>query len=129
MSGGALLLRLWVGDRVVVERCQFRPGAWFRIKGLIGRRSLAEEEGILLRPCNSIHMFLMKFPIDAVFLNASDQVVFICHSIQPWRISPLIFSACSVVELKAGRCSRVGLQVGDQCRWEYVETNARIGFD
>jgi len=41
------------------------------MKGLLGRRELPDGEGILLRPCASIHMFFMRFAIDAVFSTAT----------------------------------------------------------
>ena len=54
---------------VVCARCVVADSAWTRTKGLLGRASLDEDEGILLRPGGSIHMFFMRFPIDAVFLD------------------------------------------------------------
>ena len=54
---------------VVCADCVVADSAWARSKGLLGRASLGEDEGILLRPGSSIHMFFMRFPIDAVFLD------------------------------------------------------------
>jgi len=33
-----------------------------RIKGLLGRNALGEGEALIIRPCNSIHTFFMRFP-------------------------------------------------------------------
>jgi uncharacterized membrane protein (UPF0127 family) len=49
-----------------------------------------------------IHTFFMKFPIDAIFLNHKFRVVRIIENMKPWRLSPWVFSADSVLELKGG---------------------------
>jgi len=98
---------------VLCERCEFGDTAGFRMKGLLGRRSLAEGEGIWLKPCNSIHMFFMGFAIDAVFLDGENRVVKVYPSLQPWRISSVHWRAKSVLEIPAGCCARQGLQAGD----------------
>ena len=46
-----------------------------RMRGLLGRRGLAEGEGLLLQPAGSIHTFFMRFPIDVVFLDREQRVV------------------------------------------------------
>ena len=57
-----------------------------RAKGLIGTRSLAEDEGMLILKCNAIHTFFMRFPIDATFLDRQDRVVKVVRHIRPWRL-------------------------------------------
>jgi uncharacterized protein len=93
--------------------CLYSDSPLFRIKGLLGRSSLGEEEGILLKPCNSIHMFFMRFPIDAIFLDKEGHILHIRHSIKPWRMSTLVFHAVSVLELAAGTALRLGLEKGE----------------
>jgi len=41
-----------------------------RNKGLLGRNSLASGEGLWIVPCEAIHTFGMRFPIDLVYLTA-----------------------------------------------------------
>lgn len=108
------------GPLVVCSQCLFCNSALFRLKGLLGKAGLGAEEGIWLKPCNSIHMFFMKFPIDALFLDKDLRIVKIYHSIQPWRISSLIFKASSVVEIQAGRAKLLNLEVGDQLNFHEV---------
>ncbi len=57
-----------------------------RMRGLIGTKSLAKDEGMLILRCNAIHTFFMSFPIDAIFLDRHDNVVKIVRNIKPWRI-------------------------------------------
>lgn len=93
-------------------RCEYGAGAWFRMKGLLGRNGLDEGEAIWIRPCNSIHMFFMKFAIDAVFLDKENRIVRLYEPIRPWAATPIIWAAHSVVEMRAGDASRYGLQKG-----------------
>ena len=56
-----------------------------RCRGLIGIRSLAPGEGLLIERCNAIHTFFMSFPIDATFLDRRGRVVKVVRDIPPWR--------------------------------------------
>lgn len=74
-----------------------------RAKGLIGRRTLAPGQGMLIERCNAIHTFFMRFPIDATFLDRSGRVVKVVRNIRPWR--PLVWGgwrAVQVLETAAG---------------------------
>jgi uncharacterized protein len=101
------------GGGVVCERCELAVTAGRRMKGLLGRKELPSGEGLLIRPASSIHMFFMRFPIDAVFLDRELRVVGIAESLQPWRLA-WRRGAHSVLELAAGEAGRRGLQVGDR---------------
>lgn len=57
-----------------------------RMRGLMGRKSLAPGKGMLIRRCNCIHTFFMRFPIDATFLDGQGKVVKVVRNIQPWRL-------------------------------------------
>jgi uncharacterized membrane protein (UPF0127 family) len=83
------------------------------MRGLLGRASLPEGEGILLRPAGSIHTFFMRFPIDVVFLDEDDVVVGIEPELAPWRTAGRR-GAKKVVELASGECVRRGVELGDR---------------
>ena len=95
------------------ERCLLAETALTRMRGLLGRRELPSEEGILLKPASSVHMAFMRFPIDAVFLDADVRVVKIAAELQPWRAAGAR-GAKSVLEIAAGEAARRGLSVGDR---------------
>ena len=59
---------------------------WERTRGLIGTKSLAPDEGLLIEKCNAIHMCFMSFPIDAYFLDKDDKVVKVVRNIPPWKL-------------------------------------------
>lgn len=85
-----------------------------RFKGLMGRKALAENQGYYLTPCNSIHTFSMRFPIDAVFLSQDGTVLYIEHKMKPWRVKSVVQGACSVLELPAAGAANRGITIGDR---------------
>jgi uncharacterized membrane protein (UPF0127 family) len=84
-----------------------------RMKGLLGRKSLAEGEGILILPAPSIHTFFMRFPIDVVFLSKEGEVLKVAENVRPWRARSCR-GAHSVLELSAGETQRRGIAVGQR---------------
>jgi uncharacterized membrane protein (UPF0127 family) len=101
----------------VCERCLLAETPVLRARGLLGRAALEPGEGLLLRPASSIHMFFMRFPIDAVFLDRELAVRKVVPNLKPWRMAGAR-GAKAVLELPAGACEEVGLRVGDRLRLE-----------
>ena len=102
--------------RIVCERVVVADRAHRRMRGLLGRKYLRQGEGMVLRPGWSIHTAFMRFPIDAVFLDADQVVIRIEHEVGPWR-TVSCRGAREVVEVAAGECQRRGLEVGDRVAW------------
>jgi uncharacterized membrane protein (UPF0127 family) len=93
-------------------------GFWDRSRGLLGRESLPPGDGLLLDPCSGIHMFFMRFPIDAVFIDRDGRVVHLSRGIGPWRMSRYVLRARAVLELPAGTIQRSRTQLGDRLLFE-----------
>jgi len=91
-----------------------------RFKGLMGRRSMAVGEGLHIVPCNSIHTFFMRIPIDVLFLDAQGRIVKQMPALPPWRATSVYFQARSVLELPAGVLAASGTQEGDVLHFEPV---------
>ena len=114
----ARVVRLVRADATVVcERCIVAATPLRRIKGLLGRSALEEGEGLLIRPTSSIHMFFMRFPIDAVFLDRELVVKKVVRDLEPWRIA-FARGAKAVVELRAGEAARRAVAIGDRLTLE-----------
>ena len=102
---------------VVCDRCEVADGPLTRLRGLMGRRDLPRGRGLLLRPAPSIHTFFMRFPIDAVFLDAELSVVGVETDLAPWRVAGRR-GARAVLELPAGEATRVGVLEGTRLALE-----------
>lgn len=98
---------------MLAERVEVMTSLWERGRGLLGRAQLEPRAGILLDPCNGIHMFFMRFAIDAVFLDRDNRVIRIVEDLRPWRIVPFVFRARRVLELGAGAARASGIQPGE----------------
>ncbi len=97
--------------RVVCARCAIATNPLTRMRGLLGRDSLAPDEGMLFRPAGSIHMFFMRFPIDAVFCDRELLVIDVVRDLQPGKTAGRK-GAKVVVELAAGAAAQ--LSPGDR---------------
>ncbi len=86
-------------------------GFWARTRGLIGRPPPRPGTGLWLSPCRWVHTFGMRYPIDVVFLDR-DRTVLEVVTVAPWRLSPWVGAAESVVELIAGEAARLGIGRG-----------------
>jgi uncharacterized membrane protein (UPF0127 family) len=84
-----------------------------RLQGLLGRDALPAGTGLWIRPCNSIHTFGMRFPIDALFLDREKRVVGLAKDLPPNRMSRIYPSARSVMELPAGTLQAADTLPGD----------------
>jgi uncharacterized protein len=96
---------------LVCARCAVADGPLTRMRGLLGRASLDPDEGMLFRPAGSIHMFFMRFPIDAVFCDRKLEVLDVRRGLQPWKTAGKK-GAKVVIELAAGAAA--GIEPGDR---------------
>ncbi len=84
-----------------------------RRKGLLGVTHLDENAGLWIVPCEAVHTFFMRIPIDVVFVGRNGRVKKIRPHLSAWRMS-LCLSGRSVLELAAGTIEKSGTQVGDR---------------
>ncbi len=99
---------------------------WARFRGLMGRPALNPGGGLWLTRTSNIHMFFMRFPIDAVFLarpapDGTRRVVSVRADLRPWL--GLVWyarGADGCLELPAGLAAATGTQPGDVVMLEPV---------
>jgi uncharacterized protein len=109
---------------VLSDRVEVADGLIAKFFGLMGRESLAADEGLWLPESNGIHMMFMRFPIDALFLGRATDggvrpVVRSHPGLRPWTgIVLYVRGAHGVVELPVGTIAASGTQVGDIVRFE-----------
>lgn len=110
---------------VIADKCSVAESFWSRFVGLMGKSGLKTGEGLWLRPCNSIHMGFMRFPIDVVFICKdgraegeaieSYRVTSVRENVRPWALLPISdWKAQDVLELPAGSIAKASITVGDQ---------------
>lgn len=100
-----------VGDRIRLARTLSQ-----RTVGLLRTPELGPGEGLWIEAAPSIHMFFMKYPIDAVFVDGNGRVTKIAPNLKPWRVVWWARGAKDCLELPAGAAATAGIQVGDELR-------------
>jgi hypothetical protein len=110
------VLRLTKDDgTIVAEPLEVASNFWSRGMGLMGRRGLPDNGGLLIHSCNGIHMMFMRFAIDAVFLDKGGSVVRAYEGVRPWiGMVPFVWRADKVAELPAGAVRRHAIKRGDR---------------
>lgn len=96
------LLRLEVADNF-----------WSRFCGLMLRKTVGKADGLLLRPCNSVHMCFMRFCLDIVYLDENAHILKIDYRLRPWTGMSWCRKAVAAVELPDGKAMDLGLRIGD----------------
>ena len=86
--------------------------------GLLLRSSLEPGEGLRITKTSSITMWLMRFAIDAVFVDKAGRVVRVVERLAPWRTAVFARGAAEVVELPAGTAAATHTQAGDELVFE-----------
>jgi len=81
--------------------------------GLLQHERLEPGSGLWIVPCESVHTFFMKFPIDLVYLDKQRKVRKVRHAVPAWRLSACL-SAHSILELPAGTAEKSGTLPGDE---------------
>jgi uncharacterized protein len=104
--------------RVACRRCEVATSMAARMRGLLGRAGLEPDQGLLIPKTSSIHMFFMRFPIDAVFLDRELRVRKVVADLVPWKVA-WARGARSVLELPAGAAARAGIEVGSRLAWHH----------
>lgn len=72
-----------------------------RFIGLLNKKYLNPDEGIILTPCQSIHTICMKFPIDIIFIDKNNIIVKIYKNTLPYTFFCFSLSAKYCLEVHA----------------------------
>jgi hypothetical protein len=107
-----LLVKNLTRSTVLATFMEVADNAATRKKGLLGRDSLLPGDGLWIIPCESVHTFWMRFPIDLVYLDRMKNIRKLRSSVPPWRLSGCL-RAHSVIELPSGTIYRTQTQTGD----------------
>lgn len=84
-----------------------------RFWGLMFRKRLPGNEGLMLLGCNAIHTCFMRFAIDVVFMDINHRVIRIREKIRPWQLSGFVPKAYIALELPEGTVGRKNITIGD----------------
>ncbi len=83
-----------------------------KLTGLVFRKKILANEGLLFQDCNSIHTLWMRFSLDVVFLDSDNRVLRVFRELKPFRFTPVVRESSKVLEIKAGISSKLGIKEG-----------------
>ncbi len=105
--------------QVLAERALLADSFPTRLRGLLGRPQPGPGEGLVLRPCDSVHMFGMTYALDVIFAAADGEVLRVVRGLRPWRATLPCARAEWTVELRPGGAD--GTEQGDRLRFTPLE--------
>jgi uncharacterized membrane protein (UPF0127 family) len=98
----------------VAHELRLAASPWARFLGLMGHPTPDPGQALVLQPESSVHTFFMRFPMDALFLDKDDRVLFLYHGMAPWRVSRIVRGSRRIVEMPPGTIAASQTEVGDQ---------------
>ena len=84
-----------------------------RLRGLMLAPPLAQDHGLLLTRCGSVHSAFMRQTIDVIYLDRHGRVLRCVAALGPWRAS-ICRGAAHVLELAAGSIACYRIAPGDR---------------
>jgi uncharacterized protein len=106
----------------VIKNVKKTTNFYERMWGLLGKKKLDIEEGLLITPCSSVHTFGMRFTIDVVFLNKDLTIEKTVKSLKPWRMA-VSNKSHMVLELADDSINKLQLKTGQQLEWQHDSPN------
>jgi len=73
-----------------------------RMKGLLGKKDFKAGQALILKPCNSIHTFFLRFAIDVIFVDKDNKIIEAISRLKPFCFTPIFWLSSLVIELPAG---------------------------
>lgn len=101
-------LEVWLADSFLT-----------RLRGLLGKKRLAENEGLLLKDCAAVHTIGMHYSLDLVFMDKDGKVLKCLQGVKPFR-GASARGAYYALELCQGSINRHGISNNDHFSWEQV---------
>ncbi|MFN2484624.1 MAG: DUF192 domain-containing protein [Candidatus Limnocylindria bacterium] len=99
---------------VLAERCRVARSFGERMVGLLRSPEPLPGSGLLIERTQSIHTWLMRYPIDVVFIDRERRVRRTVERLKAWRVVLWARGARDCLELRVGSIDGSGTRAGDQ---------------
>lgn len=93
---------LYIDNILLSNEIDIADNFFTRFMGLMFKKELQKNNGLIISPCNSIHMFFMNFPLDILFVDKNNIICDYLEDIKPWKVSKIYFNAEYTIELPSG---------------------------
>lgn len=106
------MVKVYVNETLLWDEVSVADTMRSRFIGLMGKKYIAANEGLLIMPCNQVHTFHMRFPIDIIYLSKDMEIVGL-HTLPPGKVGEKFKSAFCVLETTAGSAENFKLTPGN----------------
>ena len=76
-------------------------------------KELPEQNALLIKPCNEIHTFNMRYGIDVLYIDANNKILAVNEAMMPGKIGKRVKNAALVVELPCCKIKNLDIKSGD----------------
>ena len=121
MTAGPFVVRNRTRGATLASDVRLADTPAARRTGLLKHARLEAGEGLWIYPTQAIHTFGMKFPIDVVFIDKQMRVRRVYQNLAPYRLTTLVWSARSVLELPSGSLAGTETEIGDELQFSLCE--------
>ncbi|MDD5748350.1 MAG: DUF192 domain-containing protein [Actinomycetota bacterium] len=112
----ALLVENISNGEIIARKTRIATKTKERMRGLIGRESLAGGEAMLFPGCSQIHTFFMRFPIDVIFVGKDGLILKSYRELAPWRVTTISTQSAFALEMPPGTLQSSRTNEGDSIR-------------
>lgn len=91
---------------------------WSRLRGLMFTSEFRSGNALHIQPCQSIHTFFMRYPIDVLYLDSNLKVIAVEENVRPGKFGRIHRKALSVIELPIGKVSETETEVGQEVQFQ-----------
>jgi uncharacterized membrane protein (UPF0127 family) len=110
----------------LIAKGQLASTPFERMRGLIGKKEIAENYILLFKNASSIHTFFMSFPIDVIFTDKDFKIIAIFKNIGNGKIINC-FRSKYTIEARANFSDKMKLKVGDKLSIKFIDSDNNIG--
>lgn len=106
----------------MIENIEISGGFWSKLKGLLFRDSINEDEAMLFLNCSRVHTSFMKFDICVIYLDEKFNVIE--HEIlKPWKKGSKIKGTKHIIEASPKIAANIGRNNKILLRMEEIEND------
>ena len=98
-------MKIKVNNLVIGSQIRVADSPISRMIGLMFKKEMNGFDGLLIKPCNSIHTFFCRYNLDILFIDKNMKIIKIIRNLKPWRMTWIYFKASQVLELNGGTLS------------------------
>ncbi len=117
MRRGRLYLIQGGRRTLLLDSVTHTDSPWERMRGLLWRQPLREQEALIIDRCGSVHTWGMTYPLDLAFIDRQWVIRKLTRALRPWRMAGCI-PAVITLEMSAGSMDRLKLETGMQLSWQ-----------